>query len=86
MMLKELKVGMKVRDRYWPAIIGKVVKVSKTRCHIMFYDGIQVYSKANIRFLIEYCADDAQGHGVKSNIKPNGNNGRKNLNKRKPRA
>jgi len=51
MKLKDIKVGMRLYDRWWPYTRGKVVEVLKTRIKIMMGDESITYDKGHCQFL-----------------------------------
>lgn len=53
MKYSELKVGQYVWDRWYPEFgVGEIVKILKTRIHILFRrTGLQRYDKAHLQFL-----------------------------------
>jgi hypothetical protein len=57
MKFKDLKIGMKVEDRWYPEWgVGTVLKVLKTRAHILFErvnSERYSYDKAHVQFLEE---------------------------------
>ena len=59
MKLKEIKVGMLVRDTWWPHTILKVTRVLKTRIHLDYIRNysnhdLRTYDLQHIKFLERY--------------------------------
>ncbi len=60
---KHLKLNKKVYDRWWALLgPGKIIKITKTRCHVEWYSqcakykfgDISVYDMQHIQFLEPY--------------------------------
>ena len=51
MKIADLKLGLKVYDRWWKTKVGTVRSILKTRVKIMFRDGLETYDMAHVQFL-----------------------------------